>query len=122
MDMPPKKIKKKDKKELDPIDSWIEKGYSEAEFLNEVKPLIITEILVGIKKLKGTVNPLTILEKRYKACKTNKRCAEFGRIILALKDLKARMNKGDEIARMYLVNYGFVGIVKKLKTKEKIND
>jgi hypothetical protein len=110
MDMPPKKIKKKDKKELDPIDSWIEKGYSEAEFL------------VGIKKLKGTVNPLTILEKRYKACKTNKRCAEFGRIILALKDLKARMNKGDEIARMYLVNYGFVGIVKKLKTKEKIND
>ena len=89
------------------LDKYFREGYTDLEYLNTVKPGVMKEIVAKIKSMPEDKNPLKTLENEFKRFE-EERQKVYIKAVKWLRKLKARMNKGDAIAKMYLTNYGLI--------------
>lgn len=102
------------------LKDWYDSGYTELDWLNDVKPLILAAIRSYCKKYpENETDPLTALEDRSKTkldtddAATTKMKSDFVLVINEVRDWAVRHSKGDKVATMKLCNHGF--LVKKKK-------
>jgi hypothetical protein len=108
------KEKKKKTKEVDPLLVLFDKGFTELQYINVIKPELIRRIVATLKTMQESKNPLKEIEE---FCEKKFKGAElkaYQKVIKHIKQLKARNKKGDEVAKMMLINYGII-IIKRTR-------
>lgn len=103
-------MKKKEMK----IDEWIEQGWDEIDFLNYVKPLVLSNIRAYILKVGKGSSPLEEYEDLIRSKPKSKKRDLYLEIISWLKEVRDKAKNGDKVSKMILVNHGFMKKVRKI--------
>lgn len=89
------------------IDEWLDAGYSDVDYLNYIKPLIIRTIREFVLKSEDS-SPLEVYESKLLEKPDSKKKELFVAVVEDLKKLKKKAKSGDKVARIFLINYGLV--------------